>query len=1077
MQWKTVPILLAILLLTPTVFADDGPPPEAMPNPLSGLVVQIGLDEKIRTNEGCLIHGLDTDADRVEKIRESLRQKGVYGRVSVDVFDGVHLPYIDNFVNLLVLAPEQVSIAAEELDRVLTPAGVLLARTSLADKGVQPLDWEDAANGWSKYVKPVPENTDEWSHYLHGPDNNAVAMDTTVGPPKHLQFVAAPEWTRNHHMLNSLSAAVTTKGKLFYIVDEATASNMNVPGKWALVARDAYNGLRLWKKPLASWAWHQIRFRSGPPQVSRLLVADGTHVYAPLGLDAPVSQLDTATGKTLQTYDETVGAEELILVDDVLLVLVGRPVAEQATKHPDFKDGYRFPNEKALKAINTKTGEHLWTWLAVDAFPRPETLASDGERAYIQVADGILAFQLATGKVAWVYGDVNKKQRHELNFGIYTLVVADNVVLCNLSGTLIALKADTGEKLWQRRTAEHGFHEPLDIFVIDGLVWTGTNRPDSVAPPAVGDFDQGLDLHTGEVKVERTIMAELQTAGHHHRCYREKATARFIMTGKRGVEMMDLEDSAHFRANWVRGTCQFGYIPANGLIYAPPHSCGCYMESKLRGFNALAASRNILTQPERLVTDEARLVKGPAYSENALSDEPSPDAWPAYRHDPLRSSVTNTTVPTELHETWKAKLGGRLTQPVVANGKVVVASIDEHTVIALDETSGKIAWTFTSGGRIDSSPTLYAGRVYFGSADGRVYCLQLSAGELVWRFTCAPGDVRTAAYGQLESLWPVHGSVLILDGKLYASAGRSTWIDGGIYLFTLDPATGKILHRFQYQSRDPEFEEGMDKADPQHTKRFDQNTTDYKTFLQPDRSDSFSMAGGTISDVLVSDGQDVFLHQDRFSPTLEHQNLMARHLFSTSSLLDGAENHRSHYMLGTGDFRCVPVAYSWIVNNKDARRKGTGLVVPYGVLLAYDTQAVWGVRRNGKALGKYIVFQRQNTPFSQDEKGQPDFQPLEDDEHPFPYLWQKPFKDRPRAILKADGHLIIAATPVAIPKNDPHAAYEDRLGGTIHILDPKTGETIATQKLDHAPTWDALTAANNHLYLTNESGTLIRLGE
>ena len=86
--------------------------------------------------------------------------------------------------------------------------------------------------------------------------------------------------------------------------------------------------------------------------------------------------------------------------------------------------------------------------------------------------------------------------------------------------------------------------------------------------------------------------------------------------------------------------------------------------------------------------------------------------------------------------------------------------------------------------------------------------------------------------------------------------------------------------------------------------------------LAPDRSDSFSMAGGTLSDVLVSDGTNVYLHQVKFNAKLERQGYMSRHLFSTSSLLDDAENHRSHWVLGTGDFSRVPVAYSWIVDRR-----------------------------------------------------------------------------------------------------------------------------------------------------------------
>lgn len=56
-------------------------------------------------------------------------------------------------------------------------------------------------------------------------------------------------------------------------------------------------------------------------------------------------------------------------------------------------------------------------------------------------------------------------------------------------------------------------------------------------------------------------------------------------------------------------------------------------------------------------------------------------------------------------------------------------------------------------------------RVLFGSRDGWVYCLQASDGQLVWRFRAAPEERKMMAFEQLESTWPVHGSVLVQKGK------------------------------------------------------------------------------------------------------------------------------------------------------------------------------------------------------------------------------------------------------------------------------------------------------------------------
>jgi outer membrane protein assembly factor BamB len=786
-------------------------------------------------------------------------------------------------------------------------------------------------------------------------------------------------------------------------------------------------------------------------------------------LSGTVSANDAGTGQTLKTYEDTTGAEEMILVNDVLLVLKGSPVAEQATGHPAFSASYQHPNRKAIVAIETKTGRTLWEWSEPQMNLMPETLASDGERVYIQVGEGVACIALKSGDTLWKTGDTQKGRRNKVTFGKYTLVVVDGVVLCKLSGQLTALSARDGDKLWECQ-AGGGFHSPLDIFVIDGLVWQGFHVRDSVAPAPIRDFNQGRDLHTGEVKRTNTVMVDLQTSGHHHRCYREKATTRYIITGKRGIEMMDLVGENHSRNNWVRGTCQYGILPANGLIYAPPHACGCYMESKLWGFWALSAHRTDVPK----VPENRRLEKGPAFGEarGTRDERRGTNEWPQYRYDPLRSGVAGTVVPAELRPAWRAEIGGRLTPPVIAEDKVLLSAVNEDAVYALDETSGDMIWRYTVGGRVDSPPAIYQGMVLFGSADGYVYCLRLSDGELMWRFLAAPVDMRVVAEDRLESIWPVHGSVLILNDVAYCSAGRSTWLDGGIDLYGLDPATGKILYRTHFESDHPELGDGKTGAKPEHVTRVTQNTTDYKTFLVPDLSDSFSMAGGSISDVLVSNGRDVFLHHARFDAKLNAQDQMARHLFSTSSLLDDAENHRSHWVLGTGDFSRIPVAYSWIVNRPG--RWSPTIAVPTGVLMVYDDRAVWGVKRQGDSNGKYSLFQKKNIPFLEAEESLPDFRKIPR-EQAEACVWIKDLPVRTRAMLKAGEHLFMAVSPVDIPPNDPHAAYEGRKGGKVWIVAARDGSRLAEYELGSPAVWDGMAAANGCLYVAMTDGSVLCL--
>ena len=295
-----------------------------------GLVVHLGCGDGILTaalhaNDSYLVHGLDTDPANVAKAREHIRSLGLYGRVAIDHLTDACLPYIDNSVNLVVMQDTGCEIRDEEILRVLAPGGALL-KISPDTRNPTPE---------TSIRKPRPEQTDEWTHYLHGPDNNAVAHDSVVGSPFHVQWVGGPKWARHHNHLSSTSAMVTSGGRLFAIVDEGPTASINLPPKWFLVARDAYNGVVLWKKPVSSWEGHLRPFRSGPTELSRRLVAVGDRVYVTLGYGAPLTALDARTGRVARTYSDTEGTVEILLRDGVLYVVVVRSTKNSMPCPPD----------------------------------------------------------------------------------------------------------------------------------------------------------------------------------------------------------------------------------------------------------------------------------------------------------------------------------------------------------------------------------------------------------------------------------------------------------------------------------------------------------------------------------------------------------------------------------------------------------------------------------------------------------------------------------------------------------------------------------------------------------------------
>ena len=1072
-------VLATAWLLCTTITAGEATEPSARDilnetGIKGGLIVHIGcgdgkLTAALRANDSLLVHGLDTDAKNVEKAREHIKSLGLYGKVSIGRLTGNKLPYIDNLVNLIV-AENPGNVSMEEIKRVLCPNGAAYIKS---DKTTMTKD-----RGWVIVRKPVPPELDEWTHFLHDAGNNAVSGDKKIGHPKHMQWQTSPQWSRFHHMLASVSAVVSADGRLFYVCDQGPGANMDVPAEWSIVARDAYNSTFLWRQPIKSWANHQRKFRSGPVQLPRLLVTDGKCVYLPLEINSPVAGLDCVTGEIVRTYAGSEGAEELILNNGILLVVTGTPFPEQSVGLHYNLSG-KFPDTKSIIAYEATSGRQLWKSQKMESSQLvPCTLAANENQVFYQLGNAVVSCDLKSGKELWNTNTnpaLNDKEPQKgkgsrkkpkpgsrgVGWAVSTLVIKDGVALLASGGKLSAYSAKDGKQLWEN-TSKAGFKSASDLFVINSLVWTNP-------------FSEGYDLRTGEVRKQLNILGAIQTAGHHHRCYREKASERYIMCSHRGIEFMDLEGDNHARHNWVRGVCQYGIMPSNGLIYAPPHSCGCYMEAKLWGFWALAAER----QSWEIDSDNALLEKGPAYGQieiypqgnRQLKIENSPD-WPTLRYDSSRSGHTTLALPTKLSKAWQTKIGGNLSAPVCAGGLVLLTNIDGHTVHALNAKNGEKKWSYTAGGRIDSPPTIFKSLALFGSRDGWVYCLSLAKGKLLWRFRAAPADMKTIAMDQLESLWPVNGSILVQNGVAYFAAGRNSYLDDGIFLYGLDPQTGKVLYRNRIAGESPRIfnaEEAEQYKSRHELRKIQQNATDYRTFISPDKSDAFSMAGGATTDVLVGDGKYVYLRHLCFNQKLESVKETPLHLFSTSSLLDGNENHRSHWTIGTGNFSRIGVAYSWIVD-----RTGPKLWIPIGLMFAFDNKTAWGVRRAYKPHS-YSLFAKNIPAYSPDKPIYNDLTDASKTEYENKWFWETSLPLRPRAILKAGEYIYLVGMPNTPEENEAHRAFEGFKGGLLTIFSSEDGREVSQINLGSPPVWDGIAAANKKLYICTMDSTLVCL--
>ncbi len=197
----------------------------------------------------------------------------------------------------------------------------------------------------------------------------------------------------------------------------------------------------------------------------------------------------------------------------------------------------------------------------------------------------------------------------------------------------------------------------------------------------------------------------------------------------------------------------------------------------------------------------------------AVSDSGGDD-WPMFRHDLIRSGNATSTAPAQNSTIWtyttdlgissspavvagKLYIGlygkisclnmftgstewtynvplgfGGVHSPAVYDDRVYVGSFDQY-IYCLDAATGTVLWSYRTDHDVNSSPAVADGRVYVGSWDDYLYCLDASTGTLLWRF-------KTGYDIQMSSATVVDGRVYIgsMDHTLYclnASTGTSIW--------------------------------------------------------------------------------------------------------------------------------------------------------------------------------------------------------------------------------------------------------------------------------------------------------------
>ncbi len=202
---------------------------------------------------------------------------------------------------------------------------------------------------------------------------------------------------------------------------------------------------------------------------------------------------------------------------------------------------------------------------------------------------------------------------------------------------------------------------------------------------------------------------------------------------------------------------------------------------------------------------------------SAVASLAAAEDWPAYRHDNRRSGVSGERLTAPLSRDWTftpahgpdhawddpqpKPVEGNLERPrmrfddafhVAAVGDMVYfASSSEDSVRALDAATGRVRWTFYADGPVRLAPTVWEGKVYFGSDDGKAYCVDARTGRAVWTFAAAPRNEKILGNGRMISVWPVRTGVLVDGGVAYFGAG--VFPAEGLFLYAVNAKTGALI--------------------------------------------------------------------------------------------------------------------------------------------------------------------------------------------------------------------------------------------------------------------------------------------
>ena len=177
--------------------------------------------------------------------------------------------------------------------------------------------------------------------------------------------------------------------------------------------------------------------------------------------------------------------------------------------------------------------------------------------------------------------------------------------------------------------------------------------------------------------------------------------------------------------------------------------------------------------------------------------------WPGYGRTPDENHFSplaevDTRSVARLGLAWSMDLppGNPMSAPIAVGG-TLYTSTGYSVVRAIDAATGRLKWTFDPGAAVAAGEKLrmnwgsrglawWRGRIYVGTADGRLIALDAATGRVAWSvLTVGKDDGRT-----------ISGAPRIYDGKVLIGHGGADTSPIRGYVTAYDALTGRQLWRF-----------------------------------------------------------------------------------------------------------------------------------------------------------------------------------------------------------------------------------------------------------------------------------------